>query len=383
MRIHWVQFVVAGLAVCGVAYYLLCIWSTVAFWLKAGFKVSSSFAPAVSILKPVNGTDPGAYESFRTHCLQDYPEYEIIFGVGDLTDTAVPLIERLMREFPARKIKLVACPEILGMNRKVTNLMQMLPYASYDYLLVNDGDIRVPHDYLRRVMAPFAGEGVGMVTCLYRGIAAPTLGSRLEALGISTDFSAGVLTAGQIEGGIRFGLGSTLAFSRATLVSIGGLGPLVDYLADDYELGQRISALGLRVVLADVTVETLLPAYDFREFFVHQLRWARSTRDSRPRGYAGLLLTFGLPWAMLAALFAHGARWSWQLLVIALAARLLQALTVGVGELRDRQVLRDLILLPVRDVIAVAVWAASFAGHKVNWRGTYFILENGKLRPAA
>ena len=166
-----------------------------------------------------------------------------------------------------------------------------------------------------------------MVTCLYRGIAAPTLGSRLEALGISTDFSAGVLTARQLEGGIRFGLGSTLAFKRNALAAIGGLEPLIDYLADDYELGQRIAAAGLKVVLADVTVETFLPAYGFRDFLVHQLRWARSTRDSRPRGYAGLLLTFGLPWAMLAALLAHGARWSMQLLGTALAVRLAQALT--------------------------------------------------------
>ena len=383
MRLHWLQFAVAGLAACGVTYYLLCIWSVIAFWLEVSPRTASSFTPAVTILKPVNGIDPGADESFRSHCLQDYPEYEIIFGVGTLADSAVPLIEQLMREFPERKIRLLACPEILGMNRKVSNLVQMLPHASYEHLLVNDGDIRVPPDYLRRVVAPFSEEGVGMVTCLYRGIAAPTLGSRLEALGISTDFSAGVLTARQLEGGIRFGLGSTLAFKRNALAAIGGLEPLIDYLADDYELGQRIAAAGLKVVLADVTVETFLPAYGFRDFLVHQLRWARSTRDSRPRGYAGLLLTFGLPWAMLAALLAHGARWSMQLLGTALAVRLAQALMVGLGELRDRQVMRDLILLPVRDAIAVVVWAASFAGHKVNWRGHSFILEHGKLRPAA
>jgi ceramide glucosyltransferase len=288
-----------------------------------------------------------------------------------------------MREFPGRSIKLIACPQVLGMNRKVSNLVQMLAHAQHDYTLVNDGDIRVPREYLRRVLAPFESDSVGLVTCLYRGIAAATLGSRLEALGISTDFSAGVLTARMLEGGIRFGLGSTLAFSRKALAAIGGLEPMLDYLADDYELGERIARAGLQVILADATVETLVPAYKFKDFLLHQMRWARSTRDSRPYGYAGLLLTFGLPWALLTALLARGAAWSWKLLLIAITVRIIMALTVGLGELRDRQVLRDLILLPLRDLIALGVWAASFAGHKVNWRGTYFILENGKLRPAA
>lgn len=383
MVLHWLEYLVAGFAVCGIAYYALCIWSAIAFWIEVGPRASSNFAPGITILKPVHGTDPGAYESFRSHCLQQYPEYEIVFGVSDMTDPAVPLVQQLMREFPERKIKLIACPQPLGMNRKVSNLVQMLPHASYDYLLVNDGDIRVPEEYLRRVVAPFADERVGLVTCLYRGMAAGTLGSRLEALGISTDFSAGVLTARRIEGGIRFGLGSTLCFSRKALAAIGGLEPLVDYLADDYELGERIASAGLQVVLADVTVETFVPAYAFKDFLLHQLRWARSTRDSRPYGYTGLLLTFGLPWALLAALLARGAAWSWKLLAVAAAARILMALTLGLGELRDRQVLRDLLLLPLRDLIALGVWAASFAGHKVSWRGTYFILEDGKLRPAA
>src|SRR5579864_236754 len=271
MLLRWLEFVLAGFAVCGVAYYALCIWSAVAFWIEVGPRAASRFKPGVSILKPVHGTDPGAYESFRSHCLQQYPEYEIIFGVNDLSDAAVPLVEQLKREFPDRAIKLIACPQALGMNRKVSNLVQMLPAASHEYLLINDGDIRVPQDYLCRVMAPFSSPSVGLVTCLYRGLAANTLGSRLEALGISTDFSAGVLTARLVEGGIRFGLGSTLAFSRKALAAIGGLEPMVDYLADDYELGERIARAGLQVVLADVTVETLLPAYNFRDFLLHQI----------------------------------------------------------------------------------------------------------------
>jgi ceramide glucosyltransferase len=221
-----------------------------------------------------------------------------------------------------------------------------------------------------------------MVTCPYRGIAEDTLGSKLESIGISTDFIAGVLAARQIEGGIHFALGSTLAISRTALDAIGGLRPLVDYLADDFELGYRVSKSGFEVVLADVVVETHLPAYSFRGFFEHQLRWARSTRDSRRMGYLGLLLTFGLPWAMIAVALAAGAWWSWTVLAAAVLLRVAVALEVGLGVVHDRAVWRHLWLLPLRDLVAFWVWFASFADHTVHWRGDIFILENGKIRPA-
>ena len=235
------------------------------------------------------------YESFRSHCLQDYPEYEIIFGVSDPADPALQLVERLKLEFPQCAIRAMICAENLGSNTKVSNLAQMLRQAKYENILVNDSDIRVPSDYLRRVMAPLADPQVGLVTCLYRGIASPTLGSRLEALGISTDFSAGVLAARQLEGGIRFGLGSTLAFRRRDLEAIGGFEALVDYLADDYEIGRRMAERGLRVTLSDVVVETFLPAYTLRQFVDHQLRWGRTVRDSRRWGYLGLGADFWIP----------------------------------------------------------------------------------------
>ncbi len=263
--------------------------------------------PPVSILKPLKGTDPDIYESFRSHCLQDYPEYEIIFGVSDPDDPAVASVQQLQREFPERSIRLVVCPNKLGANVKVSNLEQMLSAARYQHLLVNDSDIRVEPDYLRRIMAPLTDERVGMVTCLYRGVPAATLGSRLESLGISTDFCAGVLVARQLEGGLRFGLGSTLAFRRADLERIGGFKSIVDFLADDYELGRRIAGLGLQVVLSDVVVETHLPAYDLRGFLSHQLRWARGVRDSRAGGYIGLVSTYGLMWGLF-ALIAGRAR---------------------------------------------------------------------------
>lgn len=262
---------------------------------------------------------------------------------------------------------------------KVSNLEQMLPTARYKHLIVNDSDICVEPDYLRRVVAPLADEHVGMVTCLYRGLAAPTFGSQLEALGISTDFCAGVLVARQLEGGLRFGLGSTLAFRRTDLERIGGFRSIVDFLADDYELGRRIAALGLKVVLSDVVVETRLPAYDLQAFFAHQLRWARGVRDSRAAGYIGLVSTYGLMWALLGLIAAHEAPWSWAVLGTTALLRFAVAVAVGSSVLRDTRLVRNLWLLPVRDLVAVAVWIASFAGHTVTWRGDRFVLKDGRL----
>ena len=318
-------------------YYLLCLWSAASFLRgqRAGGGDRSTLAlPPVSILKPLKGTDPDIYESFRSHCLQDYPRYEIIFGVSDPDDPAVASVRQLQREFPSHAIQLIVSPNKLGANVKVSNLEQMLPAARFRHLIVNDSDIRVESDYLRHVIAPLADERVGMVTCLYRGIAAATLGSRLEALGISTDFCAGVLVARQLEGGLRFGLGSTLAFRRNDLERIGGFKSFVDFLADDYELGKRIAHFGLQVVLSDVVVETHLPAYDLRGFLAHQLRWARGVRDSRAAGYVGLISTYGLMWALLALLAARAAPWSWAVFGVTLLLRVAVALAVGRSVLR-------------------------------------------------
>ena len=392
--IHFILRVCQIVAVLGCAsssiYYLLCLWSAAAF-LRGRSRSSGADTPfdelraghvsqpPVSILKPLKGTDPEIYESFRSHCCQDYSEYEIIFGVSDPDDPAVASVQQLQREFPGRAIRLVVSPNKLGANVKVSNLEQMVATARYPLLLVNDSDIQVEADYLRRVMAPLADAGVGMVTCLYRGVAASTLCSRLESLGISTDFCPGVLVARQLEGGLRFGLGSTLAFRRADLDRIGGFKSIVDYLADDYELGRRIADLGLQVVLSDVVVETHLPAYDLREFLSHQLRWARGVRDSRAGGYVGLVTTYGFMWALLAVIAARAAPWSWAALGTVLLLRLAVALVVGKSVLRDVHLSKLLWLLPVRDLVAVAVWVASFAGNTVTWRGDRFRLRKGRL----
>jgi ceramide glucosyltransferase len=370
---------VAG-AVSSIVYYALCLWSAAEF-LRKRKTADKSVRPtqAVSILKPLRGTDPEMYESFRSHCMVDYPEYEIIFGVSDSNDPAIQLVEQLKSEFPQRSIRLIVCRENLGANTKVSNLAQMVREARHEYLIVNDSDIRVEPDYLRRVVASLDDPQVGLVTCLYRGIANSTLGSHLESLGISTDFSAGVLVAQNVEKGIRFGLGSTLAFRRRDLQAIGGFESIVDYLADDYQLGSRIAALGLTVQLSGVIVETFLPRYTLSDFITHQLRWARTVRDSRFWGYVGLGMTFGLPWAALALIFAQGAPWAWALLAFTAALRVTVAIVIGRVVLDDRQVLPSLAMIPLRDLFALGVWIVSFAGHQIVWRGDRFRLKDGKL----
>src|SRR5438067_671674 len=225
----------------GLGYYVLCLWSALRFlrFDRSFHREAQEFAPPVSILKPLKGADREIYASFRSHCLQNYGEYEIIFGVNGIEDEAVPLVRQLMAEFPQHKIRLAVCTEVRGTNRKVSNLIQMLRYARYDFVVVNDSDIRVSANYLKRVLAHFADKKVGLVTTVYRGVAAKSVGSKLESNGIATDFTAGVLAARQIEGGIHFALGSTMAMRRNVLGAIGGFHSIVDYLADGFELGQR------------------------------------------------------------------------------------------------------------------------------------------------
>ncbi len=371
----------AAAAVSSIAYYVLCLFSAAAFQRDTASGDDAQPAqplPPVSILKPLRGTDLEMYENFRSHCLQDYPAYEILFGISDPADPAIPWVERLQAEFPEHAIRLIPCPAELGTNIKVSTLVQMLPHARHAHIIVNDSDIRVPPDYLRRVMACLARPDVGLVTCPYRGIANRTLGSRLESLGISTDFFPGVLVARTLAT-FKFGLGSTLAFHRRHLEAVGGFEAFLDYLADDYQIGASIAALGLSVTLSRVTVDSYLPHYTRRSFFDHQLRWARTIRDSRYWGYLGLGVTFGVPWALLTLVLAGGALWAWIVLAVVALLRLAVAIRIGRWVLRDPQVMRWLAWLPLRDVLALAVWFKSFAGHTVAWRGVSYTLKNGKL----
>ncbi|SEG20810.1 ceramide glucosyltransferase [Bryocella elongata] len=380
-----VEAVAGGMTAAGIAYSALALAGARSF-LRDSNKTAPAqpreFSPGVSILKPVKGLDPNMYAGLVSHCQQRYAgPFELVFGVNSLEDSAVSALARLRVEYPEVPIQLIECTERLGSNGKVSNLVQMLRAAKYEYVIVNDSDIVVGPDYLTNVLRPFAEHKVGLVTVPYFGRASDTLWSRLEALGISTDFLAGVLTARKLEGGISFGLGSTLATTKTALGTIGGFETLVNQLADDYELGARLHKAGWKIELIHEVVATSLPAYGFRGFCDHQLRWSRAVRDSRKAGYVGLCFTYVLPWALATVLASGCSLWSVTLLSVALVMRVAVALQVGVGVLRDAQVLQDLWLLPLRDCFGLFFWAWSYASNTIVWRGERFRLKDGELAP--
>ncbi|HYR82859.1 MAG TPA: glycosyltransferase, partial [Terriglobia bacterium] len=224
-------------------------------------KIETKHTPPVTILKPVKGADAESEACFRSHFELDYPQYQIVFGVGEEDDPAVAIIEKLRPEFPRIDSQLVFCPQQLGANRKVSNLAQMLPAAKYEHLVINDADMLVRPEYLREVMAPFANEKVGFATCVYRALPGKTMWSKVEALGISTEFMPAVLLARMIEGGVNFGLGATLACTKKALAAMGGFEYLVNRLADDYDLGTGIRRAGFETALSHYVAETHAPDY--------------------------------------------------------------------------------------------------------------------------
>ncbi len=323
--------------------------------------------PAVSILKPVRGRGPGSYEAIRSHALIDYPEFEILFGVSDPDDPAREDIARLAAEFPERAIRLVVCPRKLP-NGKVGVLADLAREARYPVLVINDGDIVVERDYLRTVIPLLDTPKVGLVTCLYRARGA-TFPARWEALGIATDFAPSVLVARAI-GVAEFALGSTMALRAADLSRIGGFEAIGDYLADDYQLGRRITEMGDHIVLARAVVETRLSGETWGDIWRHQLRWSRTIRVSRTAGYFGYVITNASVWAVLAA--AAGA---WPVAAACLAVRILAGVVTGVLVLRDPNVARYWFLMPFRDLWGFAVWLAGTVGSTVEWQGEKLKLD--------
>jgi ceramide glucosyltransferase len=373
-----VAVMVAALA--PLAYYLVATVATMRFFWRERRRKLNAFAPSASLLKPVRGVDFASEENFRSFCRQEYPaEYEILFCVNDLSDSAVPLIRRLIQEFPERNIRLFAEAPQLGANRKVSNLALLAREARHELLVQSDGDVRVGPNYLREMAAPFERGETGVVSCLYRGIAQKNLWAEIEALGVATDFSAGVMVADWKEG-VTFALGASVATTKSWLGKIGGYEALAKVLADDYEIGNRIARAGGRVMISREVVETMYPAVTFGEFWEHQVRWARTVRLCRPASYVGMLVTHGLPWALVGGIAAGSWTGFAAFLITYLAMRLLIGWTVGVWGLRDETTRRRWWLLPLRDAVHFAVWLGSFFSNRVAWGGTEFQLKpNGEM----
>ncbi len=338
---------------------------------------ASAYCPAVSILKPVRGSESGFADAIRSQAGQDYPDFEMLFGSGDPRDPALEEVRRVAAEFPAGRIRVIDCGSDVDAwpNAKVGVLARLAREARHGLLVVSDSDITVGPGYLREVAAPLADPATGMVTCLYRACGAG-LAARLEALGVSTDFTPGILVARTV-GVAEFALGSTMVFRAQDLQAIGGFAAIGDYLADDYQLGRRICELGRKVVLASAVVETRMTGETWGEVWRHQLRWSRTIRVSRS-GYYGYAITNATVWSLLA--LAGGA---WPAAALAMALRMAAGLITGLAVLRDRQLLRYWFLIPVRDLWGFAVWMAALAGDSVEWRGRKLRLrKDGRISAA-
>jgi ceramide glucosyltransferase len=380
LHLHLMEWFVSVGAIISLLYYLAVLFSAWRYFRRP-FHWDPGFAPPVSILKPVRGLDREAYENFASFCNLDYPEYEILFGVSDADDPVIPLIQKLIADYPTCNIRLLIGSSCQGWNNKVRKLCRLSSEARYPILVISDSDIRVRPDYLKAVANPFRSPRVGAVTCMYHMQAEAKLGSEIEAIGLTSDFLAGVIVARQLEG-VKFALGATMAVTAQGLKEIGGFEAIADCFSDDFELGRRIVDSGHDVELIPYTVATLSPSQGALDAVKHQLRWAVGVTNSRPWGQLGRLLTQALPWVVAATLVQHTWEGTTGFLGAYLVLRLAVAWTVGVWGLKDPLLRKRLWLVPAWDALAFFILAVSFAKRRIHWCGNEFYVRKGRLSPA-
>jgi len=339
---------------------------------------SFGFHPPVTLLKPLCGMEHELYENLCSFCLQDYPDYQLIFGVRHVDDPSIPVVKRIMDEFSGLDMSLVVDGRIHGANLKVSNLVNMMAAAKYDLLVMADSDMRVGPDYLSALAAPFNDISTGAVTCLYRATPASTLASRFGAMHINADFLPSVLVAATLSD-IQYCFGATMAVRRTVLDDIGGLQSLANVLADDYQLGKRVNRAGFTIRLSDYVVENIVYEPDFQSLLWHELRWARTVRAASPWGYAGSILTHPLPLALLFLIVSGASPAGLVMMAIAMILRLRLRHCVREGFGIGGKPL--CCLTPLRDLLSAAIWAASFMGRTVRWKGSYLTLQHhGEIR---
>ncbi len=383
-----------GIAAIPFIYYGLALFSSVRFFAVRKPKPlqtrpshifsSEEFLPPVSILKPVRGLDPEAYQNFASFCRLDYPEYEILFIVGDTADPALPVIQRVASDFPHVNIR-----TIIGSGREATNdkcakLARLTEEAAHEHLVINDSDVRVEPNYLRRLMPPLADPNVGAVTCLY----APdqnfteksTWVQNLQEAGMLSDFYPGLFVAKELDG-IKFALGPTIATRVSNLREFGGYAAIENRPADDLLIGRLIAEQGREVILLPYIVNTVPDFQSFGELFFKRLRWMTVMRHMRPAGHLGLIFTLGLPWTILALVLAPNAEIALSFLFAYLFVRSLLTVIVG-GQLRQSGLWKQILMVPLWDAVATAIWAASLFRRTIRWRGHDYVIVNGQLVPA-
>jgi ceramide glucosyltransferase len=372
-----------GVAAIPFIYYFIALYSSWSFFCQARkSKPASAFLPPVSNLKPIRGLDTEAYENFASYCNQDYPDYELLFGIGDGDEAVLEVIEKLKREFPQRRIRVIHVSGHTAPNDKVVKLARLVNEAQNEVLVINDSDVRVRPDYFRSVVAPLRNPKVGAVTCLYVSAHEDTFLQKLQSIGMICDFYPGIFVARQLDG-IKFAFGQTIVTTRTHLAGFGGYPAIQNRPADDLLVGRLVAEQGFEVELLPYTVETVADFRSLREFFFKRLRWMTVMRHMRPWGHFGLLFTQGLAWSV-AAVAVHP---TWRVAVCYLggylAVRVAMTGLIGVWGLRQQRIWKKMALVPLWDTWALLIWLLSFVRRSIRWRDIDYRIRGGMLVPIA
>jgi len=361
------------------SFYLLLVGLAVIRFRKKRQPCMPAELPPVTLLKPVRGIEPQLRDSLESFFRLDYPRFEIIFGARTADDPALAIVRELIRIHPKVAVKLVTSGEPAWPNAKCWSLMRMVNEASFHHLVISDSDVEVARDYLRHLIPPLVEPGVACVTTVYRGKPADGLWARLEALGMSVEMTSGVLVAEMLEG-MKFALGPTMAVRREVLQEIGGFAKFAEYCSDDFLMGKWIAAAGYKVVLSSHVIDHVIRHESLRQSVIHQTRWMKSTRYSRPKGHLGMALTFAMPYGVL-GLLAGAVSGKPLLGGIIFAAtwlnRVLLSIVAGWGAVHDPRSLYNCWLYPLRDFMGFGFWLASYFSDKIRWRGEHYRLEVG------
>ena len=376
-------YVFLGVAAIPFIYYFLALYSSWRFFRQA--RKSSrppDYTPPVSNLKPIRGLDAEAYENFASYCNQDYPDYELLFGIGDGDEAVLEVIEKLKRDFPQRRIRVVHVSGHTAPNDKVVKLARLVSEAQNEVLVMNDSDVRVRSDYLRSVVAPLRDPKVGAVTCLYVSTQEHTFLQKLQSIGMFCDFYPGIMVAWKLDG-VKFAFGQTIVTTQKHLAGFGGYSSIENRPADDLLVGRLVAGQGLEVELLPYTVETVADFKSFNEFFFKRLRWMTVMRHMRPWGHIGLIFTQGLAWSVAAAAVHPTARVALLYLGGYLCVRVAMTWLIGVWGMKQKGIWKKIALVPVWDAWALLIWLLSFGRRSIRWRDVDYRIREGMLVPVA
>ncbi|ODS31590.1 MAG: ceramide glucosyltransferase [Candidatus Scalindua rubra] len=359
-----------------IAYYVFSLYCTTSFFNKK-CDADDNYLPPVTILKPINGVENGIYENLISYCKQDYPSYQVIFGVSNRKDHAIDVVKKVMNAFPQKDIELVINNDGIGPNPKISNLNNMYKKAKNDIIVMSDSDTRVNGDYLRKLVSPLSNENTGLVTCAYREKITNNITSMMESVSINHDFIPSIMVAQKVEN-LSYAFGVTIATKREILDDIGGFKEFANYLAEDFHFGKKISDAGYKLYLSDYIVDVIPEKKSFTNFFKHQLRWAKTIKACRPIGYiSASFCKYGIVTSLVYLLISSFSTIAVILFITFLSVRIISASIISFKYIKGQRSTLHLLLLPISDILSFTIWCASFSGNRITWRGMKFLLKKG------